>query len=64
MKFNPLEFEGNLNPDLYTEWVQSLEKFFEIKEHYEEKAFNIVVLNSRSMPLFAMKTPRGKEANA
>ena len=37
IKFNPSEFEGNFNLDLYIEWVQSLERFFEIKEYSQEK---------------------------
>jgi len=32
MKIYPQEFEGSLNLDLYVEWVQALERFFEIKE--------------------------------
>jgi len=44
MKFNPSEFEGNLNPDLFIEWMQALERFFEIKEYSDEKAFKVTVL--------------------
>jgi len=44
MKFDPPEFEGNLNPDLFIEWMQALERFFEIKEYSEEKVFKVVVL--------------------
>ena len=38
MKIDTPEFEGNLNPDLCIEWIQSLEKFFYIKEYSDEKA--------------------------
>jgi len=31
MKFKPPEFEGNLNLELYVEWVQFLDRFFGIK---------------------------------
>ena len=43
-KFDPQEFEGNLNPDLFIEWMQALERFFEIKEYYDEKAFKVAVI--------------------
>jgi len=44
MKFDPSEFEGNLNPDLFMEWIQALERFFEVREYSDEKAFKVVVL--------------------
>ena len=39
VKIDPLEFEGNLNLDLFIEWMQALERFFEIKEYSDEKGF-------------------------
>ena len=44
MKFDPPEFEGNLNPDLFIEWIQELEIFFEVREYSDEKAFKVDVL--------------------
>jgi len=44
VKIDPLEFEGNLNLDLFIEWMQALEIFFEIKEYFDEKAFKVAVL--------------------
>ena len=44
IKFDPPEFEGNLNPNLFIEWIQALERFFEVKEYSDEKAFKVVVL--------------------
>jgi len=44
MKFDPPEFEGNLNPDLFMEWIQALERFFEVREYYDEEAFKVAVL--------------------
>jgi len=44
MKIDPLEFEGNLNPDLLIEWLQAVERFFKIKEYSDEKPFKVVVL--------------------
>jgi len=43
MKIDPLKFEGNLNPNLFVEWMQALERFFEIKEYSDDKAFKVVV---------------------
>jgi len=47
MKIDPSEFEGNLNPDLFIEWMKALELFFEIKEYSNEKCFKVVVLKLR-----------------
>jgi len=44
IKFDPPEFEGNLNSNLFIEWLQALERFFEIKEHSDEKAFKVIAL--------------------
>jgi len=44
MKLDPSEFEGSLDPNLFIEWIQALEQFFEIKEYSDEKAFKVVVL--------------------
>ena len=44
MKIDPLEFEGNLNPDLLIEWLQAVERFFKIKEYSDEKAFKVAVV--------------------
>jgi len=30
--------------DLYIEWIQALERFFEIKDYFDGKAFKVVVL--------------------
>jgi len=44
MKFDPPEFEGNLNPEIFLERMQSIERFFEIKEYFDEKSFKVAVL--------------------
>ena len=48
MKFDTLKFEGNLNSDLFVEWMQALERFFKIKEYSDEEAFNVVVLKLKN----------------
>jgi len=60
MKFDPPEFEGTLNPDLFIEWMQALESFFEIKECSDEKAFKVVFLSLKSMLPFGMRTLKNK----
>jgi len=44
MKFDLPEFEGHLNPNLFIEWIQALERFFEVKDDSDEKAFKVAVL--------------------
>ena len=44
LKFDPPEFEGNLYPKAFLEWMQSIERFFEIKEYLDDKAFKIAIL--------------------
>ena len=48
MRIDLPEFEGNLKPDLFIEWIQALERFFEIKEFSDEKAFKVAVLKLKS----------------
>jgi len=48
MRIDLPEFEGNLNPDLFIEWIQAIERFFEIKEFSDEKAFKVAVLKLKS----------------
>ena len=44
LKFDPPEFKGNLNPEVFLEWMQSIERFFEIKKYSDYKAFKIAIL--------------------
>ena len=41
IKLEPPEFNGNLDPDEYLEWVQALERIFEAKGSDDEKSFKI-----------------------
>ena len=62
LKFEPLEFKGNLNPEVFLEWIQSIERIFEIKEYSDEKSFKVSILNlKKSTPPSSMKTSRNKE---
>ena len=44
VKFDHPKFEGNLNPDLFIELIQALERFFEVKEYFDENAFKVAIL--------------------
>jgi len=64
MKLDPSEFEGSLDPNLFIEWIQALEQFFEIKEYSDEKAFKVVVLKLKkyaSLWYDNVKNQRAKE---
>jgi len=50
MKFDPPYFEGTLNPNVYLEWIQTIERFFEVKGYYDEKSFKVVIFKLKSMP--------------
>jgi len=44
LKIEALEFDGNLKPKKYIDWVQAIEKIIELKEYNDEKAFKLVIL--------------------
>jgi len=50
MKIEPIEFEGNLNPKLFLEWMQAIKRFFEIKEYYDEFFLRLLSLSLKGMP--------------
>ena len=67
MKFYPLEFEGNLNTEVFLEWKQSIERFFEIKESTGKKAFKVDVLKLKryaSLWYKSIKRQRAREGKA
>jgi len=64
IKFDPPEFEGNLNPDLFIEWIQASERFIEVKEYSNEKAFKVAILKLKkyaSLWYENVKKQRGRE---
>ena len=44
LQFDRPELEGNLNPEVFLEWIQSIERIFEIKEYSDEKAFKVAII--------------------
>ena len=43
-KFDPSDFEGTLNLDVYLEWIQTVERFFEVNGYSDENSFKIAIL--------------------
>jgi len=67
LKFEPPEFEGNLNPDAFLEWVQAIERIFEIKEYSDEKSFKVAILKLKryaSLWYENVKRQRAREGKA
>jgi len=44
LKIEALEFDGNLKPENYIDWVQALGMIIELTEYNDEKAFKFVIL--------------------
>jgi len=44
MEIDSPKFEGALNLDHYLEWIQPFERFFDIQEYSNKKAFNVLKL--------------------
>ena len=61
MKFDPSDFGGTLNPDVYLEWTQTVERLFEVKGYFDKKSFQISILKLKKYASFGMKTPKGNE---
>lgn len=61
MKFDPFELVYGLNIDLYLEWIQCLDRCFDIKEYSYEKAFKVVDLKmNKYVSLWYENTRRQK----
>ena len=61
MNFDPPKFEGTLNPDVYLKWIQTLERFFEVKVILMKIPLKWLFLNLKSTRLFGMRIPKRKE---
>ena len=44
IKVEPPDFNGNLNPDEFLEWVQAMDRIFEAKCYNDEKSFKVASL--------------------
>ena len=45
LKIKSSNFDGNLNPESKPDWVQSMERSFELKDYNEDKSFKLSILN-------------------
>ena len=67
IKFETLKFDGNLNPENYPDWVQALERIFELKDYNDEKAFKLAILKMKgyaSLWYEHLKKSRAREAKS
>jgi len=46
------EFEGQLDPDLFLDWLRTVERVFDYKDVVEEKKVKLVALKLRNTPPF------------
>ena len=51
LKVEASEFDGNLNPENYLDWIQALERIFELKDYNVEKAFKLAILKMKEYAL-------------
>jgi len=67
LKVEAPEFDGNLNPKNYLDWVQALERIFELKDYNDEKAFKLAILKKKgyaSLLYEHLKKSRSTEARS
>ena len=67
LKVEVLEFDGNLNLKNYLDWVQAIERIFELKEYNDEKAFKLIILKLKgyaSLWYEQLKKSRAREAKS
>jgi len=62
-RFDPLEFEGSLNPDHYLEWIQTLERFFDIKEYLMKRDFKVAILKHKKYASLWDENTKRQRAN-
>ena len=63
LKVKTTEFDGNLNLD----WLQTLERIFQLKDYNDEKAFKLVILKMKGYALLwydHLKKSRAREAKS
>jgi len=60
MKFDPPDFEGTLNPDVYLELIQTVERFFKVKGYSNENSFNIAILKLKKYAFLWYENTKGQ----
>jgi len=49
-----LEFDGNLNPENYLNWVQAFEMIFKPNQYNEEKSRKLAILKMKGILIFGI----------
>ena len=44
LEVEALAFDGNLNPKSHLDWVQAIERIFELKDYDDENVFKVSIL--------------------
>ena len=47
LKIKAPKFNGNLKPDNYLNWVQTIQRILELKEYNDEKVFKMAILKMK-----------------
>jgi len=63
MKFDPLDFEGTLIPDVYLEWIQTIKRFLEVDGYSDKKSFKIDILKLKKYTSLWYKNTKRQQAN-
>ena len=60
VKFDPPDFKGTFNLDVYLEWIQTVEIFFEVKGYSNEKSFEVGILKLKKYASLWYKNTNNK----
>ena len=60
-KFNAMNFDGSLNPNSYLKWVQSIERFFHVKDYSMKRPSKQLSISLKAMLSFGMRVLQSKE---
>jgi len=67
LKVEMLEFNGNLDPKSYLDWVQGIERILKLKDYYYGKAFKWAILKLKEYALVCyehLKKSRARKAKS
>jgi len=57
-KFDARNFDGSVNPNSHLKWVQSIDRFFHVKEYCDEKAFKAAVYKFERYAFFGYESTK------
>ena len=67
LKVEASEFDGNLKPENYIDWVQAIERIIELKDYNDKKVFKLVILKLKgyaSLWYETLKKNRARETKS